>query len=81
MKWGASKYSKQEIKDRRNECRYQRHRWFAWRPVIIHVNDEDGRRIGRHFVWLDWVERQFHYPSWSYHDHAGARSFRELVRD
>jgi hypothetical protein len=49
--------------------------------VAIPVNDPNGNRIGRHFVRLKFVERQFHYPSWSYHYRAGARSLRELVRD
>jgi hypothetical protein len=81
VRWQAPKYSRGELKDRWNKCRYQRHRWFAWRPVAIPRNDRSGKRIGREYVVFRFVERQFHYPSWSYHNYAGARSLRQLVYD
>lgn len=56
MKWinGLTYERKQEIKTKKREKFGVWHKWFAWYPVIVGINNE-SRQIK---VWLEATERR-----------------------
>ncbi|MGB4188501.1 MAG: hypothetical protein WBJ58_00880 [Syntrophales bacterium] len=69
MKWVNG-----ETDEHKRERLAQWHRWFAWYPVTLKI--EDGHRIK---IWLEWVERKINitYP-WG--EKEVKRTYKEIVK-
>lgn len=70
MKWVNG-----ETDEHKRERLAKWHKWFAWYPVPVAINEE-GRRIK---VWLEYVERQLHI-SYPWGEKYVERVFREISK-